>query len=163
MADNLLYGIHQAVALDGNFKNTPFLQDLNMKYVGYIIPTIYIDPSTGASTSGWEVSYWSEKEIRYQSIIFKVSDFATVDDLIDAINTAAGFEYLHKYTNWIKRNLFHSVTSASIGLNNYHIKLREYVASKNETNIHINLGNTLDHDIFTCSGNLSKAATEYYA
>lgn len=159
------FPITPAIAYDGNFDLNPLLTDFNANDIGIIIPCQYVDPSDGARRSGYEMTYWDSKSIRYVPVLFPGINFATIDDFINYVFScvADASETLKKYTGLKRINFYKNVSgSPSFAANQYKVKRRDYIPSKNETDLAIDLGNTIQLDIYTVAGDQTLAKGYYY-
>lgn len=159
------FPITPAVAVNGNFSRKPFLWDLNVNNIGVIIPTVYVDPGDRQRKNGYEMTYWNEKTIAYDTILWPASNFASLDVFIAYVNSvvADASEVLVKYVNFIRRDQWKPISPVvDIVVNSRKLNERYYNAPKNETDLYVNLGNTIEYAVFTVRGDQTLAGPYYY-
>lgn len=158
--------IHQSRSVNGEFGRGLRLQDLNIRNIICVIGTTFLDPVDNTSKSGFEVRYYNDKQLKYDTILFEsgFEGVTTIDQFKTYLDSLDSGHSIVKYTDYKRIHLHRDITPVrDILVNNLKIVKRAYIPAADETNLHVNFGNTIKHTVLTVDGDQTNSGTYYYA
>lgn len=163
--ENNFLPLNDAIALNRQFgRGYPFYQDVNQLNFIMMQPVVYTDPSAPTTLlDGFEFLFYDNKRIRFDTILYGSSTFATVDLWLAYLNSIGACP-MTKYVNYIKigkRSLGQTVSA--ILVNDEKVVRRVYNAQANTTDLWVDYGNTIRRTILTLQGDQTIAGGYYYA
>lgn len=151
------------VAINGLANNSVQFTDLNVNNLVFANTKTWVNNSTGVNTPVYEMWFLDYNSLTYTTYYFPRTEGQTINQLLAILNSWAPANNFFEYTDWIQINRRPIGTAKPILLNDDYVRKRIYVTTDGgQTNLYVGGMNTLSYQIFTVSGDQTKAVTYYY-